>query len=167
MLSIAQNKAIYDFLTKEFLISATTFIVNCIYENQFIPLRQNLSIEQEEDNIGYPLISIDYNESNVEVDNIGTGGIWKSIILEVNFYAKDFDDRPTGEFINGQIIANEMSRLSMVSINSDFNTDRTLLAQNVKLQRRATKDRDLSQIAGELHVYRLMVEVPVIYKVET
>ena len=167
MLSITQNKAIYDFLTKEFLISATTFIVNCIYENQFIPLRQNMAAEQEAGDIGYPLISIDYNDSDVEVDNIGTGGIWNSIILEVNFYAKDFDDRPSGEFINGQIIVNEMSRLSMISINTDFNTDITLLGQNVKLQRKATKDRDLSQIAGEQHVYRLMVEVPVIYKIET
>lgn len=166
MLSTAQNKAIYDFTPKEFLISATTFIVNCIYENQLLPLRQNLSIEQDDDNIGYPLVSIDFNESNIEIDNIGEGDVWNAITLEFNFYAKSFDDRPSGEFINGQVIVNEMARLAMIDINADFNSDATLLAQSVRLHKKASKNRDLSDISGEHHVYRLMVEVPIIYKIQ-
>ena len=167
MLSITQNKAIYDFILKQFTISETVFIANCIYENQFLPLRQAMAKEQQEDEMGYPLVSIDYDDSDVAVNDIGDGGVWNSLLLEVNLYSKDFDDRPSGEFINGQIMVNEMSRLSMNHFNSEFNSDRTLLAQNVKLQRRATKDRDLSQIAGEKHIYRLMIEVPIIYKLQT
>lgn len=167
MLSINQKKVIYDFVLKEFIISSTIFTVNCIYENQFLPLRQETEIEQGEDEIGYPLVSIDYNDSDVAVDDIANGGTWNSITLEVNFYAKNFDDRPSGEFINGQVIANEMARLSMNHFNSSLNSDATVLAQNVKLDKEVSTVRDLSQIAGEKHVYRLMIEVPIIYKIQT
>lgn len=167
MLSITQNKAIYDFVLKQFTISETVFIANCIYENQFLPLRQAMAKEQQEDEMGYPLISIDYDESDVAVNDIGDGGVWNSLLLEINLYSKDFDDRPLGEYINGQIMANEMSRLSTNHFNSEFNSDATLLDQNVKLNKEVTKNRDLSQIAGEKHIYRLMIEVPIIYKLQT
>lgn len=167
MLSITQNKAIYDFVLKQFTISETVFIANCIYENQFLPLRQAMAREQQEDEMGYPLVSIDYDESDAAVNDIGDGGVWNSLLLEINLYSKDFDGRPLGEHINGQIMVNEMSRLSMNHFNSDFNSDTPLLAQNVKLNKEVTKNRDLSQIAGEQHIYRLMIEVPIIYKLQT
>lgn len=153
MLTIAQKNAIYSEIQKVFTVNSTEFTVPCVYQNQFTPER-----------VSYPMVIINFIETGQEVDDLETDGL-NSCSLSINVLGTDNDNRESsGEFINGQMVVEDITRQLMNSINSAFNSDTTLLSNGVRLLNKVHDSRDLSDIASTNHVFRRQMDINLIYE---
>lgn len=153
MLTTAQKNAIYNELQKVFTVSSTSFTLSCVYQNQFNPER-----------VSYPMMIINFIETGQEVDDLETDGL-NSCSLSINIIGIDNDNRgSSGEFINGQMLVEDITRQLMNSINASFNSDATLLSNGVRLLNKVRDSRDLSDIASTNHVFRRQMDISLIYE---
>jgi len=167
MLSIDQKNTLYNAILKTYTIEETVFEVNCIYNNQIISGRVvDPSIEHDEGTTGYPIIILSYIPGGELMGDLESGVSWKFIMLSVDIYAKNFDDRPSGEIINGQMLNDELSRQFINDINDNWNDDTALLRENIRLNTSVEDPLDLSNITGTPHVYRNHIDIHLIYKEE-
>ena len=167
MLSIDQKNTIYNAILKVYPVGETTFQVNCAYNNQIIAGRVlDPAIEHEEDTTGYPIIIISYIPGGELIGDLENRVSWRFLMLSVDIYAKNFDGRPSGEMINGQILNDEISRQFVNEVNDNWNTNSALLLQNIKLNNPVEDPLDLSDITGRPHIYRNHIDVHLIYKEE-
>lgn len=167
MLNTDQKNTIYNAILKTYTIEETVFQVNCIYNNQIISGRVvDPAIEHYDDSTGYPIIVLSYIPGGELMGDLESGVSWRFIILSVDIYAKNFDDRPSGEIINGQILNDELSRQFINNVNDNWNTDSALLRENVRLNVPVEDPLDLSNITGTPHIYRNHIDIHLIYKEE-
>jgi len=160
MLSIDQKNTLYNAILKTYTVEETVFEVNCIYNNQIISGRVvDPSIEHDEGTTGYPIIIISYIPGGELMGDLESGVSWRFIMLSVDIYAKNFDDRPSGEIINGQMLNDELSRQFINDVNDNWNTDPALLRENVRLDTSVEDPLDLSNIIGSSHVYRNHIDI--------
>lgn len=156
-----QKKAIYDIVLKDFTVSATSFSASCIYENQMIPSgRDSAPLET---NATYPMITLKYHDTDEVVKDMDDV-VMKTARLDVNVYAIAIDERPTGEYINGKIALDAMTRDILENIDSNVSSlfsDGIVINERVK----AIKVRDLSTIATKKHVYRNKFTLNITYEV--
>lgn len=107
---------------------------------------------------------INFVETGQEVDDLETDGL-NSCSLSINVVGIDHDNRgSSGEFINGQMLVEDITRQLMNSINASFNSDATLLSNGVRLLNKARDSRDLSDIASTNHVFRRQMDINLIYE---
>ena len=166
MLSTDQKNTIYNAILKTYTIEETVFQVNCIYNNQIISGRVVDPAIEHDDSTGYPIIVLSYIPGGELIGDLESGVSWRFIILSVDIYAKNFDDRPAGEIINGQILNDELSRQFINDVNDNWNTDSALLRENVRLNVPVEDPLDLSNITGTPHIYRNHIDIHLIYKEE-
>lgn len=167
MLSIDQKDTIYNAILKTYPIGETIFEVNCVYNNQIISGRvADPAIEHPDDSTGYPIIILSYIPGGELVGDLESNISWKFLILSIDIYAKNFDDRPSGQIINGQVLNDELTRQFINDVNDNWNTDSTLLEENVRLDSPVEDPLDLSNITGTPHVYRNHIDIHLIYKEE-
>lgn len=169
MLSSDQKNVIYAAVLKAYTVETAEFNVNCIYNNQIIEGRVGDPVlSQAEGVTGYPIIILSYIPGGKIIGDIQNTVSWKALILSVDIYAKNYDSRVgvTGQIINGQVLCDELSRQFINDINDTWNTDSTLLAENVKLNIPVEDPTDLSDITGTPHIYRNHIDVNLIYKEE-
>ncbi|MCK5013782.1 MAG: hypothetical protein KAS66_08170 [Candidatus Omnitrophica bacterium] len=168
MISITQKNTIYDTILKSYTVDETVFEVNCIYDNQVIAGRvANTTTEQPDGTTGYPLLIVSYIPGIELVGDLESNVSWKSILMSVDVYAQNYDNRPTNAvIINGRVITDEISRQLINDINDNWNDDTALIAENVKLQNPVMDPTDLSRISGTPHVYRNNIDINLIYKEE-
>ena len=113
---------------------------------------------------GYPIIIISYIPGGEIVGDIKDNVSWKYIILSVDIYAKNYDNRPTDHIVNGQMLVDELSRQFINDVNDNWNKDSSMIEENVKLYVPVLDPSDLSNITGTPHVYRNHIDVQLIYK---
>jgi len=167
VLSINQKNTIYNAILKVYPVEETVFEVNCIYNNQIISGRvADPIIEHNEDTTGYPLIVLSYILGGELMGDLESGVSWRFAMLSVDIYAKNFDDRPSGEIINGQILNDELTRQFINNVNDNWNTNPALLRENVRLDTPVEDPLDLSNIIGTPHIYRNHIDIHLIYKEE-
>lgn len=167
MLSIDQKTTIYNAILKTYTVEETVFQLNCIYTNQIIAGRvADPAIEHYDDSTGYPIIVLSYIPGGEAIGDLESKISWKYLLLSLDIYAKNFEGRPTGDLINGQILNDEISRQLINDVNDNWNTDSTLLSENIKLDVPVEDPMDLSNIVGSSHVYRNHLDIHLIYKEE-
>ena len=165
LISIDQKLSIYNAILKEYTVEENLFDIKCLYNNQIIPGRiKSPELEHGEGITGYPLMILSYIPGGEIVGDIENGVSWKIIILSVDISAQNYDGRPSGQIINGQVLVDELSRQFINDVNDNWNDDSTLIEDNVRLQTPVDDPIDLSNITGTPHVYRNHIDINLIYK---
>jgi len=156
-----QKKAIYGIVLKNFTVSSTSFSASCVYENQIIPSgRDSTPLET---NATYPMIALKYHDTDDVVKDMDDV-VMKKARLDVNVYAISIDGRPSGEYINGKIALDAMTRDILNNFDSNFTS---LFSYGIFIDERikGVKVRDLSTIATRKHVYRNKFTLNITYEV--
>jgi len=157
----AQKKAVYDLIKKNFTVGTTAVSASCVYENQIIPSGRDS--EPYETNATYPLITLKYQDTSDAILDMGDV-VMKTARLNINVFAYNIDNRPSGEYLNGKKIVDAMCKDILEYLDNNYTS---LFSNGVFINDRikGVTVRDLSTIATRKHVYRNKFTLNITYEV--
>lgn len=160
-MSETQKKAIRDILLKTFTIGTTSFSASCVYENQIVPDGRDSAPLLS--NMTYPAIVLKYTDTEQKIKDIHTVGM-NMTELNINLYAEAIDERPSGDYINGKVAVDGMTKQLLENLNTNYEN---LFAYGIYIdeQIEGVNIRDLSTIATRKHVYRNKFTLSITYEV--
>ena len=150
MLTQLQKDAIQAAILSTYVINYTRVDIPVVYDDQFHPER-----------VAYPIIAIRFTDGKTAFGDID-GVNWENIKLIINVLAEGRDRRMSGELLNGDIVASEVSRLLMADLNT--NLDTTLRSSNVLLAEMATIVNNLSDVSAVGNIFRYRIEIKLLYR---
>ena len=156
-----QKKAIYDLLVKNFTVGTTAISASCVYENQIIPSGRDS--EPLFTNATYPLITLKYRNTDevvMDMDSV----VMKTVMLDMNVFSYNVDERPSGDYVNGKIIVDTMAGDILTNLDTNYES---LFSEGIFINERikGTEVRDLSTISTRKHVYRNKFSIKITYEV--